>query len=189
MQSDNHITDLEQQIENINTTIDSTKKYIHELETEKKVLTMELEYERSAYYDTDILPPEIKILNIYIPKKYHIIRYLNYPSDSFVVGYDNHKFTMWGRVDMDYPYIFEINKLKIQLDSKPALHAQIYYSNQTDENIMNDLSTAICNAKEALGAKWMDDMAFGIAIFYYWVDIFNNKQHDKYNELYKLFIK
>ena len=173
MDTYNKIDTINQQISAINDKIVAGRKFIDELETEKKALHMELQYENAAMTDTDILPDELRALKIYMPKKYHIIRYVNYPLDCFVVGYDNHKFCMWGRTDLKHRHIFEIDKLNRKVISQ----TEIYYTGQK-ENVpdkMNDLQTAIDKAKESLADKWSDDLAFGIAIFYFWTDIFYNK--------------
>ena len=191
----NNISELEDGIMNIDKSIESLKTEISLLEEQKKIFINSLRYEKATYFNVDYLP-EIKNMGIYIPQKYHAIRYLDYPYDSIIIDYDNHRFHLWGRIDFRQPYIFEIDDILTKFGSKIPLYIHIYYCNpaqvfatKNDRAQMNDLATAILNAEDILGDHWIPEMAFGIALFYYWLRIHYFNEDKKYNTLYQMFNK
>lgn len=192
------INKLEDEITEINNNISELKDKINRLSGKKDILMSQLRYEKAAYYTIDFLPSEIKKLDIYVPKKFHIIKYINYPYYTYMIAYDNHIFEIIGRVDFNAEYTFKIDRSigdNFCVIAKTPLHLQIYYSSINSVNgcIINGeiatLTSAINNASLLLRNKWLDDMAFGISLFHYWLRIYNNNEAHKYPKLHHIFEK
>ena len=171
------VRDLENNINEINSEIDSHKKEILNLEKERQHLKELLHFEKSTYFTIDWLPEEIQNLDIYFPKKYYITRFSNYPYDYYVVKYDNFRFVLTDRLDFDRLDTFEITHGSfVSALSDIPMHIQMFYREpqRMFENIrsrqhLHDLATSVSNTIDILGANWDEKMIFGIAIFYCWI--------------------
>lgn len=54
---------------------------------------------------------------------------------------------------------------------------------------LNDLEVVTDKTKELLGDRWADELAFGVAIFHYWIKIYYQSDNAGYNKLRLMFEK
>jgi hypothetical protein len=153
----------------------------------------------------DNFPEEFHLLDIYKPESYQIYKTHSY-FDKFIVKYDDFKFMICNGVFILYPSTFVISEKTIDEGSKSIILkdnpndyqcpiANIYYKYpneiMTDHAYINgellDISLVIEQAKKVIGKKWHNELSFGIIIFYYWIQIYYQKQKEKIVPVYNMF--
>ena len=197
---DNHmetILKLYKESDEIEIEIEDLETKLKDLYEEKKNLFQKIKNKESIHFDIDILPEEIIHCSMLKPRSYKIYKH-DFGYYKYYLRYAGIKISISENPCIDqYPSSFSINGINWPDSTKDCdlPFIQIYYENPEDilfefcvgQGKMRTLPDAIAKAQEIIGSKWDEELAFGIAILYFWAKIYYHGERENYMSLYKMF--